>query len=165
MCVGQYTDLLVCVFVVVTTFYTMVCILSFIFRSVALQIVICPPPLTRGGKKTPAPCCHGTGVENFCGTTQIGALRPLCTHDHALRRDNGRGCRRLLLVAFRIALVRPFALSSPAAITPSAALLALPSGLLLLRIGLRCLLACNVPPSAVFVNGFYSARIYSLRRP
>ena len=105
-----------------------------------------PPPLPRSPspdkgryKKTPVPCCHGTGAENnFCGTTQIGALRPLCTHNYALRRGNGRGCRRLLLVAFRIALVRPFALSSPAAIPPPAALLAFPSGLLLLRIGLRC---------------------------
>jgi len=31
MCVGQYTNLPVYVFVVVTTFYTMVCILSFFF--------------------------------------------------------------------------------------------------------------------------------------
>ena len=106
-------------------------------------------------QKTPVPCCHGTGAEyNFCGTTQIGALRPLCTHIHALRRGNGRGCRRLLLVAFRIALVRPFALSFPAAITPPTALFALPSGLLLLRIGLRCLISCNVPPARSFVNGF-----------
>ena len=104
-------------------------------------------------KKTPVPCCHGTGAESFCGTTQIGASRPLCTHSYALRRGNGRGCRRTLLVAFRAALVRPFTLSSPAAIPPPAALLALPSGLLLLRIGLRCLIICNVPPSPPFVNG------------
>lgn len=32
-----------------------------------------------------------------CGTTHIGVKRPLCAHCHAFRRDNGRGCRRVLL--------------------------------------------------------------------
>ena len=135
-----------------------------------------PPPL-RGTspdkgrhKKTPAPCFHGTGAENnFCGTTQIGASRPLCTHGHALRRDNGRGCRRVLLVSVRTALVRPFTLRSPTALAPCAARFAFPVRLLLLLTGLWCLIVCNVPPSGGFVNGFcqktHSARIYSLRRP
>ena len=48
------------------------------------------------------------------------AKRPLCTHDHALRRDNGRGCRRVLLTCsgFLPALVRPFAVHSAAALPP-----------------------------------------------
>ena len=48
------------------------------------------------------------------------AKRPLCTHDHALRRGNGRGCRRVLLAlaGFLPALVRPFAARSAAALPP-----------------------------------------------
>ena len=87
MCVGQYTDLLVCVFVVVTTFYTMVCILSFIFRSVALQIVICPPPFRQGGyaahyetvtinlpnKNPPPPMFAGLRKNNYLHPVGAGA--------------------------------------------------------------------------------------------
>ena len=45
---------------------------------------------------------------------------PLCTHDHALRRDNGRGCRRVLLAlaGFLPALVSPFTARSAAALPP-----------------------------------------------
>ena len=43
------------------------------------------------------------------------AKRPLCTHDHALRRDNGRGCRRVLLAiaGFLPALVKSIRRSFP----------------------------------------------------
>ena len=44
MCVGQYSRLRVDV-VVVTPFYTLACVLSSYFSPVALQIIICPPPL------------------------------------------------------------------------------------------------------------------------
>ena len=33
----------------------------------------------------------GQTEKQICGTTHIGARRPLCTHGHALRRGNGRG--------------------------------------------------------------------------
>ena len=50
MCVGQYSRLRVDV-VVVTPFYTLVCVLSSYFSPVALQIIICLAPSDEGVKK------------------------------------------------------------------------------------------------------------------
>ena len=72
-------------------------------------------------KSVPRNFFHGTDCKiHICGTTHIGAKRPLCTHHHALRRDNGRGCRRVLLAlpGFLPALVSPFTAHSAAALPP-----------------------------------------------
>ena len=47
--------------------------------------------------------------------------RPLCTHHHALRLGNGRGCRRVLLAVSGVlpALVSPFAVHSAAPLPPT----------------------------------------------